>query len=106
MLNLPPLHIFIQTEVLSTLSRVTKNQNLFRETDHTKIWLEHIKKAPNLIMPSDKITKVYKFDKKFDIHIPPREDWLNRILPPDNEIVYYSFRWFTNKRLCRCRYIQ
>lgn len=37
MLNLPPLHIFIQTEALATLSRFVEHEVNITETYHTRI---------------------------------------------------------------------
>lgn len=89
MLNLPPLHIFIQTEALAALKRISNNHHI-KTTDYTRIWFEYLYKEPTLNMPSDKITTVFKFDKKFDVNIPPREDWFNGILPLEQEIVLYT----------------
>jgi len=89
MLILPPLHIFIQTEALATLSRILRHQPI-KDTDHSHIWLEYINKEPILSMPTDRIITEFKFDKNFDIHIPPKEDWFNGIFPPEHEIVLYS----------------
>src|ERR1700744_1829647 len=41
-------------------------------------------------MPSDKITTEFRFDKKFDTNMPPREHWTNGILPPEHGIVLYT----------------
>lgn len=52
MLNLPPLHIHIQTEAISALSRIHRSQGPLRETNHTSIWLDNIRKDPALTMPT------------------------------------------------------
>lgn len=91
LLNIPLLHILIESKANLTLDRLARQQNnTHRRTDHTEIWLEATDKEPSLPMPTDRIISTFLFDKKFDISIPPRERWLNGILPPEHSIVLYT----------------
>ena len=91
LLNLPPLHIHIESTAISTLDRLARYAGEpYRETYHTKIWLDTINEFPALRMPSDKINTTFRFDKNFHISIPPREHWSNGILPPVHGLVIYT----------------
>lgn len=90
-LNLHPLHIFIQNEAIATLDRLAKsNNNRLKNLDHTRIWIETTMKDPTLTMPTDKITPEFRFDSKFDTYIPSRNDWLNGVFPPEHGTVWYT----------------
>lgn len=90
-LNLPPLHIFIQTGAIATLDRIAKaNKNSLIKLDHSRIWVETTEKNPTFLMPSDKMTPAFRFDSKFDTYIPSRNDWLNGIFPPEHGTVMYT----------------
>jgi ribonuclease HI len=91
LLDLPPLHVFIESEAMSTLDRLARQQStIHRKTEHTNIWQDIIRSEPTLDMPSDRITATFRFDRKFDVSIPPREHWINGILPPEHGIVLYT----------------
>ena len=90
-LNLTPLHILIESLAISTLDRMALQQtNTSHITNMTQTWIKTKVELPSLSMPSDKIITSYRFNRKFDIYIPPKQDWFNGILPPENEIVIYT----------------
>lgn len=63
---------------------------LFRKVNHTFIWLKTIATDPNFDMPTDRITQVPKFDRKFDVNFPPRSDGINGILSPEHGAVWHT----------------
>lgn len=82
-LNLPPLHIFIETEAIATLDSLAKqNGNSLRDVYHTRLWSRTIAKDPSFNMPTDEIIPVFKFDKKFNS--------INGVLPPEHGSVWYT----------------
>src|SRR6202012_2092693 len=90
-LNLTPLHILIESLAISTLDRMALQQtNTSHVTNMTQTWIKTKVELSSLSMPSDKIITSYRFNRKFDIYIPPIQDWFNGILPPENEIVIYT----------------
>jgi len=48
-------------------------------------------------MPTDKITKTFRFDKKFTVHFPPRQEWLEGVLPPSRGATWYTDGSLINK---------
>lgn len=91
MLNLPPLHLVIESDAIATLGRLAKlNGNILNNTDHSRIWFKTIATDPTFDMPSDKINPVFKFNKNYKIHFPSREEWLNGVLPPKHGTVWYT----------------
>lgn len=89
MLNLPPLHLFIESEAIATLDRLA-TENRIKDTVHSRIWLKTIEEDPTFNMPTDKIIPAFRFEKNYNIHFPSREDWLNGVLPPKHGTVWYT----------------
>lgn len=91
MLSLPPLHVFIETEAISTLNRlVNMNDIQLRNVRYTNIWLETITTDTDFNMPTDKIKPELRADKKFSTFVPLPETWFQGELPPKQGIVIYT----------------
>lgn len=66
------------------------NKTVLKDVDHCLIYKETIDKNPIFSMPTDNIQPVFKFDRKFEISIPLKEDWINGTLPSEHGITIYT----------------
>lgn len=91
LLDLPPLHIFIQGEARSVVHRLMQGPtpiSLQHGTEHQRLHLE-MKADPILGMPTDTMVPRYNFNKNFQTVIPDREDWKDS--PPiSSQSIWYT----------------
>lgn len=91
LLNLTPLHILIKTDSLLAFGRLARDNSCnMRITDHTRIWHNSIRTLPLIHLNTDHIIPKYRFDKKFELIIPDRSEWINNALPPNDDMVFYT----------------
>lgn len=77
LLNLPPLHIFIQKEARSIRYRLLQGHAPISQqhgSDHLKLY-EELRADPLLGMHSDSMIPRYSYEKNFKVQIPGREAW-------------------------------
>ena len=81
LLNVEPLHLFIESNERSTALRFHHSNLLIKENfGHARIWNEMMKISTELNMPCDSFAPEYRFDKSFKITIPDRISWQLEIL--------------------------
>lgn len=91
LLNLPLLHILIENESLSVLSRLTRNQSLkMINAGHSEAWFRSKSILPVLHLKTDYVTPTYKFSRKFDLSILDRTIWINNQLSSQADINLYT----------------
>lgn len=91
LLGLPPLHLLIQKEAMSTFYQL-RNSNEWSmhqdTTGHSKIKQKCFEVAPLLAMPSDVLTKQYDFVHSFTLEIPSRINYQVHPITPDDIVCY------------------
>lgn len=91
MLNLTPLHILIRTEAITTLNRIQKVESChLRNLQHSMIWFESETFLPEFHMNTDEITPIFRFDRKFNLHIPNKSEWMEGRFPPNEGTIFYT----------------
>ena len=91
LLNLPPLHIFIQGEARSVMHRLIHNQQHVSKThnaDNRKL-IKELKTHNIMGQPIDATATRYSFHNKFNVIIPDREDWKKGV-PIQAEAIWYT----------------
>lgn len=77
-LYLTPLHILVETEAISTFSRLRKDARInIKNIGPSKIWFDSEQLLPDTHIILDTITKTHKFDKRFNLIIPDRSQWMS-----------------------------
>ena len=75
LLNIEPLHIYIEAEARSSALRMKLSKSLIvNNSNHSRIWQKMIDQSPELDMPCDSIIPKYRFEKSFSINLPNRND--------------------------------
>ena len=92
-LNIEPLHIFIEETARKTALRFHHNHQMkYSDKGHAKIWYQMTKENPDFGMPSEKINPTVRFDRAFKVIIPSREEWAEETILPNDGIM----AWFTD----------
>ncbi len=90
-LDLTPLHILIEAETLSVMSRLARNPDTrIKNTSHTNIWFRSKSFLPIIHNKTDYIAPVYKFERNFSLNIPDRAIWRDEILPSPHTTNFYT----------------
>ena len=92
LLNIEPLHIYIESVARATCIRLNQSYLLSQSNyGHASIWYKLVEESPSIEMPHDIISPVYRFDNSFQLKLPTREDWKNdTAIPNNNCITWYS----------------
>src|SRR6201992_1869392 len=93
MLNVEPLHMFIEAKARYTALRLHHFSMLINQNyGHANLWNTMIKFSPELTMPCDEIYPIHRFENKFNVSIPSRDDW--KLNPPDSN--GDSLNWYSD----------
>lgn len=93
LLNLTPLHILIGTEVrvCVVINKLAQNRkSAHTNSGHITSWVNMVENYPTLMMITDRIMSVYRFDTIFKVIITDRTEWANGSLPPNVGHTLYS----------------
>ncbi len=91
LLDLTPLHILVEANSLSVLSRLTREpSSIIEDVEHSRIWYRSKIFLPTIHLKTDYITPIYKFERKFDLDIPDRSTWSDKALPHANGFHFYT----------------
>ncbi|MCP3661285.1 MAG: hypothetical protein GY696_02130 [Gammaproteobacteria bacterium] len=88
LLNLPPLHLFVESEAMAACYRFSRaGAWRARNLGHSRIYRRMVTDVPLLRLRGDYVPRQASFEKKFASTIPLREEWSNnpqRLLPQDH----------------------
>jgi ribonuclease HI len=92
LLDIRPLHIHVKGEAMAACYRLLRAGQWRRCTGmgHTRIKADLNTKVPQSAFCSDDAPPEYRFDKKFGVHFPHRDDWQGDALPLQADIVCYT----------------
>lgn len=89
LLNLTPLHILIETESTSVLYRISREASCsIRNSGHSHIYFKAKDYLPLIQANKDAIKPVFKFERKFQLIVPNRNDWNTNLYPTDDLSFY------------------
>lgn len=92
-LNIEPLHIYIEEVARLTALRLFHSKQFINtEVGHASIWNSMLDECPDFEAPIDKTIPHFRFDRKFEVLIPSREEWSNSTVHCSNN----GTTWFTD----------
>lgn len=94
LLNLLPLHLFIEEAAIMGAYRLNQN-GFWRATNwagsHTKLFCQVSRQLPICSMGSDKMVLRYQFDKSFSVHFSSRTEWTeDTVLGTKGELIWFT----------------